>query len=87
MISPDTRLTPASPTSLNRPLHSVSTPSSATSVNFRQGDFHDTLAAILRRKWLIIAIVVIATSAVAIRVLSLPSIYEAVGTLRLEPKS
>jgi capsular exopolysaccharide synthesis family protein len=36
---------------------------------------------------LVLGIVLIVTSAVAVHVFSLPSIYEAVGTLRLEPKA
>ena len=86
MISQDTRLTPASSTSLDRPLHSVSTFSAASAPVGKQSDLRDYVALILRRKWLILAIVVIVTSAVAVHVFSLPSIYESAGTLRMEPK-
>lgn len=87
MISQDTRLTPTSSTSLDRPLHSVTAPPPMAPSGARTGEFNDILKAILRRKWLIAAIVVVVTTAVAVHVYSLPSIYEATGVLRLEPKS
>lgn len=87
MISQDTRLTPASPAPLDRPLHSVAPPPPGNMPSGQQGDIQDMLRAIYRRKWLVLAIVTIVTSAVAVHVFSLPSIYEASGVLRLEPKS
>lgn len=44
------------------------------------------LNLIHRRKWLVLSVVVIATTSVALYAFSLPSIYQAEVTLRFEPK-
>ena len=44
------------------------------------------LFVILKRKWLILSIVLVVTSLVTIQVYRQPSIYEAVTTIRIEPK-
>lgn len=44
------------------------------------------LFVILKRKWLILSIVLVVTSLVTIQVYREPSIYEAVTTIRIEPK-
>lgn len=44
------------------------------------------LFIILKRKWLILSIILVVTSLVTIQVYRAPSIYEAVTTIRIEPK-
>lgn len=52
-----------------------------------QKDFRDYLAVVLKRKWLILSLVLIATSAAAIYAFSLPLKYEAPATLRVQPRA
>ncbi len=51
----------------------------------KEADFRDLLLVPLRRKWLILTIVVIATTIVALYVLSMPPIYESSAMLELTP--
>jgi succinoglycan biosynthesis transport protein ExoP len=52
-----------------------------------QKDFRDYLAVVLRRKWLILSLVLIATSAAVIYAFSLPLRYEALARLRVQPRT
>lgn len=52
-----------------------------------QKDFRDYLAVVLKRKWLILSLVLIATSAATIYAFSLPLKYEALATLRVQPRA
>lgn len=52
-----------------------------------QKDFRGYLAVVLKRKWLILSLVLMATSAAAIYAFSLPLKYEALATLRVQPRA
>ncbi|HEX8145372.1 MAG TPA: polysaccharide biosynthesis tyrosine autokinase [Pyrinomonadaceae bacterium] len=87
MISEDNRLLPLSlgEQTLDRPLRNVVTPksygvSASDSINLR-----DYVAVVLKRKWLILSLIVVITSLVTIQQYRLPSIYEAVTTIQIEP--
>ncbi|HEV2915743.1 MAG TPA: polysaccharide biosynthesis tyrosine autokinase [Pyrinomonadaceae bacterium] len=88
MISEDNRLLPLSlgEQTLDRPLRNVPTPksygvSASDSVNLR-----DYVAVVLKRKWLILSLILVVTSLVTIQQYRLPSIYEAVTTIQIEPQ-
>jgi capsular exopolysaccharide synthesis family protein len=88
MVSEDNRLLPLSlgEQTLDRPLRNVPVPKSygvspTDSVNLR-----DYLAVVLKRKWLILSLFLVITSLVTIQQYRLPSIYEAVTTIQIEPK-
>ncbi len=49
-------------------------------------ELREYLSILLKRKWLILTIVVVATSLVALYSLSLPSMYESTATLQLDPE-
>ena len=66
---------------------SLDFPRSPTNPYPEQKDFRDYLAVVLKRKWLILSLVVIATSAAAIYAFSLPLKYEALATLRVQPRT
>src|SRR6266849_5633634 len=53
----------------------------------QERDLRDFLAVVLKRKWLILSLVLIATSAAAIYAFSLPLNYEALATLRVQPRA
>jgi polysaccharide biosynthesis transport protein len=89
MISDDNRLLPLSlgEQTLDRPLRGGMPQqksygvSPADSINLR-----DYLAVILKRKWLILSLLVVITSLVTIQQYRLPSIYQAVTTIQIEPQ-
>jgi len=83
MISPDTRLTPASPQSLDAPLREIS---AANGYGVKERDARDYLSSLLKYKWLVLTIVIVVTSAAAIYAFSLPQIYESAAVLQLESK-
>lgn len=85
MIQHDTRLTPVHQGSLERETHSASLSAIATSFS-RPNDIRYYLTLILKRKWFILSVVIIVTSLVSLYAFSLPSIYEATATLRLQPR-
>jgi polysaccharide biosynthesis transport protein len=87
MISEDNRLLSLSlgEQAIDRPRRDVAVPksygvSAADSVNLR-----DYVAVVLKRKWLILSLIVAITSLVTIQQYRLPSIYEAVSTIQIEP--
>lgn len=87
MISEDNRLLSLSlgEQALDRPRRDVAVPksygvSAADSVNLR-----DYAAVVLKRKWLILSLMVVITSLVTIQQYRLPSVYEAVSTIQIEP--
>jgi succinoglycan biosynthesis transport protein ExoP len=88
MISEDNRLLPLSlgEQTLERPLRNVATPKSYGVSPADSANLRDYLAVVLKRKWLILSLVLIITSLVTIQQYRLPSIYEAVTTIQIEPK-
>jgi succinoglycan biosynthesis transport protein ExoP len=65
--------------------HSAPYPLPASIIS-EDSEFHKTISAILKRKWLILTLLVVATSVVALHVFSLPPIYEATATLRMNSR-
>ena len=88
MISEDNRLLPLSPGGeiLERPLRNVATPKSYSMAPADSASLRDYLNVVLKRKWLILSLILIITSLVTIQQYRLPSIYEAVTTIQIEPK-
>jgi polysaccharide biosynthesis transport protein len=82
MSSPDTRLIASSSTNLDNPLRDIS----ATRRSGKERELREYLSLLLKRKWLVLTIVILATSAVFLYSFSLPPIYEAAATLQLDSK-
>jgi succinoglycan biosynthesis transport protein ExoP len=81
MSSPDTSLAISSHS--NKSLQELSfSPKSP----IKDRELREYVSILLKRKWLILSIVVIATTMAALYSLSLPALYEATGTLQLEPQ-
>ncbi|HEX8491225.1 MAG TPA: polysaccharide biosynthesis tyrosine autokinase [Pyrinomonadaceae bacterium] len=87
-MSQDNRLLPSLPTvdrALDRPLGEISQ-SRPYGVTQNEANIRDYLFVVLKRKWLILALVLVVTSLVTIQMYRMPSIYEASTTLQIEPK-
>ena len=82
MLSSDTRLVPTSSGGFDTPLRQIAPPSAHP----KEREPREYLLLLLKRKWLILTVVVIATSAVAFYALSLPPMYESSAVLQLDPK-
>jgi capsular exopolysaccharide synthesis family protein len=83
-MTQDTRLTPVTTESLDRPLHSTA-PYADASFG-KQNDLRDWFRLIVNRKWLIISVALIVTSMTTLYAYSLPPIYEASATVQIDPK-
>lgn len=83
MISHDTRLIATWPRSLDTPLHETGASSGNAG---KERDFRYYLASLWRYKWLILTIVVVATSAATVYALRLPPVYESTAVLQLDSK-
>ncbi len=85
MLAPDTRLAPAS-RSVDTPLQELIA-SSGYSRNARdERDVREYFTPLFRHKWLVLTLVLVATSAAAVYAFSLPPIYEASAVLQMDPK-
>jgi len=85
MIAPNTGLITDSPTGLDTPLHELY----ATPHNLpprRERELREYTSIVLKRKWLVLSTVLIATTAAALYSLRLPPIYESSATLQLDAK-
>jgi capsular exopolysaccharide synthesis family protein len=83
MFSSDMRLVPSGLSGLDAPLREPSPP---TSQPKKERDPREYISMLLKRKWLVLSIVVMATSCVALYTLSLPPIYESSAVLQLDAK-
>lgn len=84
----DQRLTSAYNDKLQHPVSDISTRMPALeAIPREQANVREYLAAVLKRKWFIIAFVLITTLLVALYMSRLPSIYEAQTTIRIEPRN
>ncbi len=84
MLSQDTQLIPTHQDGFDTSLHAIKPiPSAAVSM---QKDLRYYFAILLKRKWLILSVVLVATSVVELYVFSLPSVYESSATLQLGSK-
>jgi capsular exopolysaccharide synthesis family protein len=84
MLSTDTRLVPTSSAGLDAPLRDIN-PSNGPPPS-REREVREYISSLLKRKWLVLTVVMIVTSAVALYVLSLPPIYESSAVLQLDSK-
>jgi polysaccharide biosynthesis transport protein len=88
MMSQDNRLLPLSPESLDRPLRDLAHPAPVVAASPSEpAHLREYLAVVLKRKWLILSLMVVATSLAAIQMYRLPSIYEAGTTIQIEQKT
>ena len=83
MLSNDTRLAPASTRNLDTPLERLI---SSNGYDEKEQAVRGYLLALLKYKWLVLTIVVVATSAAAVYAFRLPPIYESSAVLQLDPK-
>jgi succinoglycan biosynthesis transport protein ExoP len=86
-MSQDNRLLPLPSVerALDRPLGEIAQ-SKPYGVSPNETNIRDYLFVVLKRKWLILALVLVVTSLVTIQMYRMPSIYEAATTLQIEPK-
>jgi len=83
----DTRLTRIAQLTDEWELDADSPPGRSQNQPDQQRDIAGYLSVVLKRKWLILSLIVIATTAAALYVLSLPPKYEALTTLRVQQKA
>ena len=87
-MSQDNRLMsiPAVERSLDRPLNDIGQVRSYGPAASEPSQLRDYLFIVLKRKWLILSLCLVVTSLVAVQMFRQPSIYEAVATIRIEPR-
>ncbi|HVG28822.1 MAG TPA: polysaccharide biosynthesis tyrosine autokinase [Pyrinomonadaceae bacterium] len=87
-MSQDNRLLPSLPVErgLDRPLSDLSQPKSYGSSAAEPAHLREYLGVVLKRKWLILSLVLVATSLVTIHMYRTPSIFEAATTIQIEQK-
>ncbi|MDX6696403.1 MAG: polysaccharide biosynthesis transport protein [Blastocatellia bacterium] len=86
-MSQDNRLLPlpAVDRALERPLGDIAQ-SKPYGVTQADTNIRDYLFVVLKRKWLILALMLVVTSLVTLQMYRMPSIYEASTTIQIEPK-
>jgi capsular exopolysaccharide synthesis family protein len=86
-MSQDNRLLPlpAVERALDRPLGEIAQ-SKPYGVTQNETNIRDYLFVVLKRKWLILALILVVTSLVTIQMYRMPSIFDAATTLQIEPK-
>ena len=88
MMSQDNRLLPLTSESIDRPLRDFAHPVPVASASSSEpAHLREYLAVILKRKWLILSLMVVATSLAAIQMYRLPSVYQAATTIQIEQKA
>jgi capsular exopolysaccharide synthesis family protein len=87
-MSQDNRLLPSLPVErgLDRPLSDLVTPKSYGASMTEPTHLREYALVVLKRKWLILSLVLIATTLVTIQMYRTPSTYEAAATIQIEPK-
>src|SRR5918997_6617375 len=88
MMSQDNRLLPLGSESLDRPLRDLAHPAPVVAASSPSEPAHlrEYLAVVLKRKWLSLSLMVVATSLAAIHMYRQPSVYEAATTIQIEQK-
>ena len=87
MVSQDNRLMPLSSGDLDRPLRDLAQPPQVASAPLiEQAHLREYMRIVLKRRWLILSLMVVATTFTAIQMYRLPDVYEAVATIQIEPK-
>src|SRR6267378_7523721 len=88
MVSQDNRLLPLTPgeRAVDRPLDSNLSRGYGYTGGNAEANVRDYLKIVLKRKWLILTLMLVVTSIVTIQMYRLPSIYEAVATIQIDPK-
>ena len=88
MMSQDNRLLPLTSESIDRPLRDFTHPVAVAAASSSEpAHLREYLAIVLKRKWLILSLMVVATSLAAIQMYRLPSIYAAATTIQIEQKA
>lgn len=77
---------PAVERPLDRPLNDIGQLRSYGPAASEPSQIRDYLFVVLKRKWLILSLCLVVTSLVAIQMFRQPSIYEAMTTIRIEPR-
>src|SRR5688572_30354174 len=87
-MSQDNRLMPMPSVerTLDRPLTDLGQLRSYGPAASEPSQIRDYLFVVLKRKWLILSLCLVVTSLVAIQMFRQPSIYEAMTTIRIEPR-
>ncbi len=87
-MSQDNRLMPMPSVErpLDRPLNDIGQLRSYGPAASEPSQIRDYLFVVLKRKWLILSLCLVVTSLVAIQMFRQPSIFEAVTTIRIEPR-
>lgn len=88
MVSQDNRLMPLPSGDLDRPLRDLTQQQSvaAGAPLIEQAHLREYMRIVLKRRWLILSLVVIATSLTAIQMYRLPDIYQAETQIQIEPR-
>lgn len=88
MMSQNNRLIPvtAGERSLDRPLGDIAQPKSYGANSLEPTNLRQYLFVVLKRKWLILAVVLVITSLVTIQEFRSPPVYEAATTISIEEK-
>jgi len=86
MLSPDTRLAPASSRSVDTPLQELIASSGYSRSQRDERDVREYFSPLFRHKWLVLTVALVATSAAAVYAFSLPPIYESSAVLQMDPK-
>lgn len=88
MMAQDNRLIPVAAVErgLDRPLSEVAKAKASYGVAASDLNLRQYLFVVLKRKWLILGLVVVLTSLVTIQEFRSPPVYEAVTTIKIEPK-
>lgn len=87
MVSQDNRLMPSPlDRSLDRPLTDLIQSKPYGAAAAQPTNIRDYIFVILKRKWLILSLALVATSLVTIQMFRSPSIYQGETTIRIEPK-
>src|SRR5215813_3829025 len=85
MLAPDTRLAPA-PRSDDTPAQDLIASNAYSRYQREERDVREYFSPLFRHKWMVLTIVLVATTAAAVYAFSLPPIYESSAVLQLDPK-
>jgi len=87
MMSQNNRLIPlaAGERALDRPLGDIAQPKGYGATSLEPTNLRQYLFVVLKRKWLLLAVVLVITSLVTIQEFRSPPVYEAATTIRIDP--
>jgi succinoglycan biosynthesis transport protein ExoP len=87
-MAQDNRLLPSLPVErgIDRPLSDLASPKSYGASMTEPAHLREYVTVVLKRKWLILSLVLVATTLVTIQMYRTPSIYAAATTIQIKPK-